>query len=88
MTENRRQSDYEHAEAVDHPAHYGGDTPYECIKVIEAWGLNAHFAFAVKHICRAGKKTTEPAEKDIEKAIWYLRRWLAHLREKSDGVGS
>ena len=23
-------------EAVDHPAHYGGDTPYETIKVLRA----------------------------------------------------
>lgn len=26
-------------EQVNHPTHYGGDVPYEPIKVIEAWGL-------------------------------------------------
>src|ERR1051326_1130308 len=25
--------------AVDHPSHYGGDTTYEAVKVIEAWEL-------------------------------------------------
>lgn len=24
---------------VNHPSHYGGDTTYEVIKVINAWGL-------------------------------------------------
>lgn len=28
------------SEQVDHPAHYGGDTTYEAIKVIEAWDLD------------------------------------------------
>lgn len=77
--------EYKHAGTVDHPAHYGGDTTYECIKVIEAWDLNPHFTLAVKHICRAGKKEGETAEKDIEKAIWYLRRRLTYLREKKNG---
>lgn len=26
-------------ETINHPQHYGGDTTYEAIKVIEAWGL-------------------------------------------------
>jgi len=29
-------------ESVNHPPHYGGDTTYEAIKVIEAWGLGFH----------------------------------------------
>lgn len=43
--------------AVDHPAHYGGESnPYEAIKVIEAWGLGFCLGNAVKYISRAGKK--------------------------------
>jgi hypothetical protein len=38
-------------EAVNHPAHYGGDTTYEAIKVIEAWNLGFHDGNAVKYIC-------------------------------------
>lgn len=24
-------------EEINHPERYGGDTPYECIKVLKAW---------------------------------------------------
>lgn len=57
---------------IDHPAHYGGDTPYEAIKVIEAWGLGFNLGNAVKYIARAGKKGDET--EDIDKALWYLQR--------------
>ena len=44
-------------EVVDHPPHYGGaESPYEAIKVIEAWGLGFCLGNAVKYISRAGKK--------------------------------
>lgn len=61
-------------EKVDHPPHYGGDTVYETIKVIEAWGLDFHLGNAVKYISRAGKKGD--ATEDLEKAIWYIRRFI------------
>lgn len=57
---------------IDHPVHYGGDTPYEAIKVIEAWELNFNLGNAAKYICRAGKKGS-PLE-DLKKAKWYLER--------------
>jgi len=64
------------SDEVNHPAHYGGDTVYEAIKVIEAWGLGMHLGNAVKYISRAGKKG--PALQDLKKARWYLDRviWL------------
>lgn len=59
------------AEAVDHPAHYGGaDNPYEAIKVINAWGLGFELGNAVKYISRAGKKGDRL--EDLRKARWYL----------------
>ena len=64
-------------EAVNHPAHYGGDTPYEAIKVIEAWGLDFCLGNTVKYISRAGKKGD--AREDLEKALWYLQRAIARL---------
>ena len=67
-------------EAVNHPAHYGGDTTYEAIKVIEAWGLGFHDGNAVKYICRQGKKSDRL--EDIEKAIWYLNRLAEQLRKE------
>ena len=62
---------------INHPPHYGGDTPTEPIKVIEAWGLNFHLGNAVKYIARAGKKGSE--EEDLRKAVWYIQRHLDRL---------
>jgi hypothetical protein len=59
-------------ENVDHPLHYGGDTPYEAIKVIEAWELGFCLGNAVKCISRADKKGCRL--EDLRKAAWYLNR--------------
>lgn len=62
--------------AVNHPSHYGGeDNPYEAIKVIEAHNLGFHLGNAIKYILRAGKKTSDSTE-DLEKAIFYLNRYI------------
>lgn len=68
------------AEAVNHPAHYGGaDNPYEAIKVIEAWNLNFNLGNTAKYISRAGKKGA-PVE-DLRKAAWYLNREIENLEK-------
>jgi beta-glucanase (GH16 family) len=69
-------------EAVNHPAHYGGDTTYEVIKVIEAWNLDKDFCLgnAVKYIARAGHK--DDALEDLEKARWYLDRKITNLKNE------
>lgn len=71
------------AESIDHPSYYGGDTTYEAIKVIEAWGLGFCLGNAVKYICRFGKKDDrrEPIE-DLKKARWYLDREIQRLEKK------
>ena len=70
------------AEAVDHPAHYGGaDNPYEAIKVIEAWGLGFCLGNTVKYISRAGKK--DAIVQDLKKARWYLDRQIAALETEN-----
>jgi hypothetical protein len=72
-------------ENVDHPAHYGGkNNPYEAIKVIEAWDLGFHLGNTVKYISRAGKKTSELELKDLQKAKWYLDRYLEFLKKQSE----
>lgn len=60
-------------DAVHHPDHYtaGG---IECIDYIEAKDLGYHLGNAVKYISRAGLKGNKL--QDIEKAIWYLNRYL------------
>lgn len=63
---------------IDHPKHYGGDNPYEAIKVIEAWHLDFHLGNVVKYIARAGKKSDRL--EDLEKAKWYLDRSIENLK--------
>lgn len=65
---------------VHNPQHYGGDTPYETIKVIEAWELDFHLGNAVKYISRAEHKGKYI--EDLEKAIWYVKRAIEkHKKE-------
>jgi hypothetical protein len=69
------------ANPVDHPPHYGGqDDHYECIKVIEAWGLGFHLGNSVKYISRAGKKGD--ALLDLKKARWYIDREIRKMEGK------
>ena len=72
------------ADPVNHPAHYGGaDSPYEAIKVIEAWELGFCLGNTVKYISRAGKKTPDAVE-DLKKARWYLDHEIKKI-ESSNG---
>jgi hypothetical protein len=63
-------------EQVNHPAHYGGDTTYECIKVLEHWLTPEEFVgwlkgTVIKYLCRATKKGSEA--QDYAKARFYLQ---------------
>lgn len=71
-------------EKVNHPKHYGGDTTYEVIKVLEAWDLtsDAYLFNVVKYIARAGKKGDHL--EDLKKAHWYLSRKIALLSPSSE----
>jgi hypothetical protein len=75
---------YVEVEAVAHPAHYGGDTTYEVIKVAEAWELDkdAYLFNVLKYIGRAGKKSKATLLEDLKKALWYLQRKIARLEEQ------
>ena len=59
---------------IDHPPHYVKGRKYETIDVIEDWKLGYHLGNAIKYISRLGRKGDEI--EDIEKAIWYLKRYL------------
>jgi hypothetical protein len=67
-------------ESVNNPNHYGGkQNTYEAIKVIESWELNFHLGNVVKYISRAGKKDKTKLKEDLEKAKWYLDRFIGTL---------
>ena len=75
------------AERVNHPQHYGGDTVYEAIKIIEAHELGFHLGNSVKYILRAGKKDPKRELEDLEKAQWYLNRRIKQLLLGKSVVG-
>jgi hypothetical protein len=62
---------------VDHPPHYN-HSEYETIDIIDAWGLDFYCGNAVKYVSRH-KHKGQPA-KDIEKAIWYLKKYLEKIQ--------
>lgn len=72
-------------ETVNHPPHYGGDTTYEVIKVLRAWGLDESFELgsAVKYLARLGKKNGASPIEDLKKARWYIDSKIAELEGKS-----
>lgn len=76
-------------EAVNHPAHYGGDTTYEVIKVTDAWltpeeNLGAMKFQVIKYVARAGKKDPSKLVQDLEKTRWYLDRAIALARASGE----
>lgn len=65
-------------EEVDHPTHYEGK--YECIDVmLDTMGPEDVKGFclcnAFKYLWRCKKKHETP-EEDVEKAVWYLQKYL------------
>lgn len=73
----KRAEDAERGE-IDHPAHYAGK--FECIDaLLETMGRDDVRAFclcnAFKYLWRCKKKHETPTE-DVEKALWYLEKYL------------
>lgn len=71
-------------EKVVHPDHYGGDRPYEPIKVILAWHLNFPLGSVLKYVYRAGKKDGELDVTDLKKARQYLDFEIADREKKQE----
>ena len=68
----------DYAAEIDHPAHYAGK--YECIDVmLDTMGPEDVKGFclcnAFKYLWRCKKKHETP-EEDVEKAVWYLQKYL------------
>lgn len=62
-------------EFVDHPNHYHPGT-YEAINVIDAWKLDFYLGNALKYISRAGLKNQDKKIEDLQKAIWYITKFI------------
>ena len=68
----------------NHPSHYT-DGKIEVIDFIEDKKLGFHLGNAVKYIARAGKKDPAKTVEDLEKAIWYIKRYIEDYKQK-DGL--
>lgn len=66
---------------VNHPEHYNKGK-IEVIDIIESLDLGFHLGNAIKYIARAKHKGKET--EDINKAIWYLERYLQWVRGQKD----
>ena len=60
-------------DVIDWPKHYNAGK-IQPIDAIEDWKLDFRLANAVKYIARHEHKGT--AKKDLEKAIWYIQRYI------------
>lgn len=65
-------------DAVNHPSHYT-DGGIETIDFIEAKKLPYHLGNAIKYISRAGKKDQNKTIEDLQKAVWYIERYIKVL---------
>lgn len=68
-------------DAVNHPSHYT-DGGIETIDFIEAKKLPYHLGNAVKYISRAGKKDQNKTIEDLQKAVWYIERYIKVLEDE------
>ena len=69
---------------VNHPAHYTEGHCIEVIDFLEDWLLPFHLSNCIKYICRAGRKDPDLTIQDLEKAEWYLKRYIEFLKKKED----
>lgn len=57
----------------------------ETIDFIEDKHLGFHLGNVIKYIVRAGKKDPNKEIEDLEKARWYLDRWIQYRKEFQNG---
>lgn len=70
---------------VDHPAHYSGQGPVECIQVLEMLAASGHdfrILNAIKYLWRYKSKGKPVA--DLQKAVWYIERVIEDAHAKVD----
>lgn len=63
------------SDSVNHPSHYN-QGQFEVIDVIDDWNLDFCLGNAIKYIGRAGHKDNTKTKEDLEKAIWYIQRYI------------
>lgn len=79
----------EESEAINHPSYYGGDSFFECVKVLKAWlSPDEYKGFlrgnAIKYLCRLGKK--DEATQELKKAKWYIEKLIEEFESITTGA--
>jgi len=72
-------------ESVNHPSHYGGDTPYETIKVAEAKLTSEEFIGAMKfNVMKYNDRAKAKGDEleNYKKAQFYQNRLVKHVEER------
>lgn len=77
MDINQRMDD-----PVNHPSHYTSGS-IEVIDFIEDQKMPYHLGSAMKYICRAGKKNPAKTVEDLQKAVWYINRYIELLGKEA-----
>lgn len=72
--------DGRYPDTVAHPAHYADGCRIEPIAYIEDHRFPYHLGNAVKYISRAGKKDPAKTVEDLQKAMWYIERYIGLLQ--------
>ncbi len=67
------------SDSVNHPSHYNKGK-IEVIEFIEDQKMNYHIGNLTKYIARAGHKDPSKEVEDLEKARWYLDRYIEVLK--------
>lgn len=65
---------------VNHPGHY--TEGIEVIDYIESKNFPYHIGNAVKYLSRAGRKDPAKTVEDLQKAVWYINRYIKLLEGK------
>jgi len=75
------------AESNINPKHYVltiNGQPIEMVDIVEAFfAQDAHLAFAIQYIFRAGRKSSSSYVEDVSKAVWWLVRALMFSKVKN-----
>lgn len=85
LTGRLPSEDGRYPDSVAHPSHYAGGCRIEPIDFIEDHQLPFHLGNAVKYIARAGRKDPAKTVEDLQKAMWYIERYIKVLQEKEEG---
>ena len=71
---------------VNHPAHYTAGGRIEVIEFLEDWNFPFHLANSIKYICRAGRKDPTKTVEDLQKAVWYINRYIGFIGRQAENV--